>query len=320
VDGGPGTVIVKSHEPGYDDHWVRESAALTVLAGRGLPVPELIAVVDDPPLVVLEDLGDGPSLADALLGADRATATARLNQWADALATLHAATTTDAKRFADAMEAGLSTVDSMPRLLARAADMLSAQLARLGVEPDEPALRELRSATDLLGPGADALTPADACPDNNVVTPDGLVLLDFEQATVRHVAWDAAYLLLPWPSCWCSWGLPLDEARAAMARWRAAVAPAIPAVGEPALERDLDVAVASWAFLSTAWFLEAAFDESPADDAIGPTRRTVIQHRMRLAMRRRAVMPSLADLAAEVLAATVRQWGDLRLRDAPAYR
>src|SRR5512138_998139 len=79
VDGGPGTVIVKTHEPGFADHWARESAALTVLRGRGLPVPDLIAVVDEPPLVVLEVLGAGPSLADALLGRSAATATTRLN-------------------------------------------------------------------------------------------------------------------------------------------------------------------------------------------------------------------------------------------------
>jgi len=53
VDGGPGTVIVKAHDPAYADHWRRESEALAALRGRGLPVPELLAAVEDPPLVVL---------------------------------------------------------------------------------------------------------------------------------------------------------------------------------------------------------------------------------------------------------------------------
>jgi hypothetical protein len=216
VDGGPGTVIVKAHEPGFADHWMRESAA-----------------------------------------------------------------------------------------------------------PGAEALTELRSATAALGPDADALTPADACPDNNVATPAGLVLLDFEQATMRHVAWDAAYLLVPWPSCWCSWRIPADVAGVALARWRAAVAPTVPVVGSAAFDRDLDVAVAAWAFLSSAWFLAGAVDEedgAPGDALRGPTRRAVIRYRMRLAARRRTVLPALADLAEEILAATAQRWGDLRLRTAPAYR
>ncbi|GAA4699169.1 phosphotransferase [Phytohabitans rumicis] len=322
VDGGPGTVIVKAHAPGFADHWSRESAALAVLRGRGLPVPDLIAAVDDPPLVVLADVGDGPSLADALLGDDAGVATQRLYWWADALATVHAATTGDGPRFAAAL-GGVSSLDSMPDLLALAADLLAARLPTLGVVPGAKALAELSGAAAALGPGGWALTPADACPDNNVVTPAGLVLVDFEQAAMRHVAWDAAYLLVPWPSCWCSWGLPAEVADAALARWRTAVGPSIPVVSDAAFDRDLDVAVAACALLSTGWFLAGALDEereAPGGGTSGPTRRAVIQHRMRLTAQRHAVVPALADLADEILAATVQRWGDLRLQTAPAFR
>jgi Phosphotransferase enzyme family len=310
---------VKRHAAGFVDHWRRESAALTVLSGRGLPVPELIGVHEDPPLVVLRDLGDGPSLADALLGDDPAVATGRLHAWVDALASLHVATTGDEAAFARAI--GESTVDTMPELLAAAAGWLVERLPRLDVAPSERALAELRAVTDALSPDATALTPGDACPDNNVVTEDGLVLLDFEQATVRHVAWDAAYLLLPWPSCWCSWGLPPGVAQDALDRWRAAVAPALPVVGSPTFDRDLDVAVTAWAFLSSAWFLDGAFDEpgaAPGRGARGPTRRAVIEHRLRLA--RRGPFPALASLADEILVAIGRRWGFAPLPVAPAYR
>lgn len=333
VDGGPRTLIVKEYAPEYTDNWARESAALTALRGRGLPVPELLASAADPPLVVLADAGAGPSLADALLGADAATATARLHAWTDALATLHIATKTRDEPLrikpstvedgAGGVEA--STVDSTPALLADAADLLAARLPDLGVTAAAPAMAELRSAHLALSSGADALTPADACPDNNVTTPSGLVLLDFEQATVRHVAWDAAYLVLPWPSCWCSWGLPAEVANAALARWRAAVARDIPAVGGPAFDRDLDIAVTAWAFLSTAWFLAGAVEEEqqqpPASGARpGPTRQTVIRRRMRLAAERRATLPALADLAEAILAATAHRWDNQDLANAPAYR
>jgi aminoglycoside phosphotransferase len=323
VDGGADTVIVKAHAPEFADHWARESAALTVLRGRGLPVPEVLAVVDDPALIVETDLGGGPSLADALLGADADAATRRLSAWADTLARLHAATVGDGPAFTAALDTRLSTVELMPTLLAAAADQLAAGLPAIGVIPDPTALERLRGAEGMLGPDAHVLTPADACPDNNVATPTGLALVDFEQATVRHVAWDAAYLLVPWPSCWCSWDLPADVAAAALARWRAAVAPAIPAVGTGAFDRNLDVAVTAWAMLSSAWFLPGALDEENEigdGDRRGPTRRAVIQHRMRLAAARRDVSPALAELADDILAATTPRWGDLRLPVAPAYR
>jgi hypothetical protein len=322
VDGGPDTVIVKAPAPGFAETWSRESAALTVLGGRALPVPDLLAAVEDPPLIVLADLGDGPSLAEALLGDDAGVATRRLHAWTDAMAAVHTATVDDGPAFAAALGTHVSTVDAMPGLLAGAADLLAEHLPSIGVTPAGPALAELRGAATALGPRAHAMTPADACPDNNVATPAGLVLVDFEQATARHVAWDAAYLLVPWPSCWCSWDLPTGVADAALTRWRAAVATTIPVVATAAFDRDLDVAVAAWALLSSAWFLPAALDEraeAPARWRRGPTRRAVIAHRMRLAARR-PVMPALADLAATILAATTRRWGDLTLPVAPAYR
>jgi Ser/Thr protein kinase RdoA (MazF antagonist) len=319
VGGGPRTVIVKAHDPVFADHWRRESVALAALRGRGLPVPELLAAVEDPPLVVLADAGDGPNLADALLAGSAgsagsaATATDRLHAWADALATLHTATT----------GLDLSIVDTMPELTDGACAMLVERLPALGITPGARALADLRATPGWFTTRADALTPADACPDNNVQTPQGLVLLDFEQACVRHVAWDAAYLLVPWPSCWCSWGLPARVADAALARWRAAVARAVPAVGDAAFDRDLDVAVVAWSMMSSAWFLAGAADEEHEPSGagpVGPTRRAVIRHRMRLVTERRGISPPLADLAGEVLAATADRWGDRHLDVAPAYR
>ncbi|MDG6107841.1 phosphotransferase [Dactylosporangium aurantiacum] len=330
ADGGPVTVIVKTYATGYAERWARESAALTVLRGRGLPVPELLAVADDPMLVVLADAGRGGSLADAFLGRDAAAADGTLGSWADALASLHSATAGDAALFATALGAARvagsgegPAADPMPGLLGTAADLLATHLPALGVTPGGRALARLRSMADELSPDATALTPADACPDNNLATPSGLLLLlDFEQAAFRHVAWDAAYLLVPWPTCWCSWGLPDVAAGAALARWRGAVAPSIPAAAAPAFERDLDIAVVAWSLLSGAFFLAGVLDrdDTPGGPAFSPSRRTVIRHRMALAARRRAAAPDLADLAEEVLTATARHWGELPLAMAPAYR
>ena len=63
-------------------------------------------------------------------------------------------------------------------------------------------------AARLLDTEHHALSPADACPDNNLLTDRRLRLIDFEWSEVRHPAWDAAYLAVPWPTCWCSWRIP----------------------------------------------------------------------------------------------------------------
>jgi len=69
------TVVVK----GYDvdragEGRAREAAALNALAGLPTGAPALVAATASPPVVVMEDLGPGDSVATALLGC---TATAR---------------------------------------------------------------------------------------------------------------------------------------------------------------------------------------------------------------------------------------------------
>jgi hypothetical protein len=73
----------------------RELAALRVLGGAPGAVPLLAEAGGgtDPPVLVLADLGSGPSMADALLGSDPAVAEAALGAWATALGALQAATT-----------------------------------------------------------------------------------------------------------------------------------------------------------------------------------------------------------------------------------
>ena len=54
---------------------------------------------------------------------------------------------------------------------------------------------------DLLEPSDyDIFSPADACPDNNQVTPDGVRLLDFEFAGCYSLFIDAACTVTPFPT------------------------------------------------------------------------------------------------------------------------
>jgi hypothetical protein len=341
TEGGPGlprTVVVKAHlERSPSASEVREPAALALLTAAGWDfAPRLLAVADEPALVVLEDLGAGlPDLAGALLGTDPVLAEGLVLAWADAVAQLHARTScwdgdlsVALAAAADRLGRDTPPTNGMPDSLDRAAGSLAEQLPNLGIEPTAEALELVRHLDQLLGGGQArrSLSPSDACPDNNLVTDRGMVLLDFEGAQVRHVAWDAAYLTVPWPSCWCSWRLPDDVAGRAIGRWRDAMAAVAPHVASTGFEADLAVAEMGWALMSTSAFLETAMREADErlaqpPDAVTPSKRATLLHRLSLA----AATPEprlapLRDLAAEVHAAAHAAWGEIPLPLAPAFR
>ncbi len=342
-DGLPGSVVVKAHlDDGSWDTWVREPAALDLLgdatALAGL-VPQLLAVAEQPPIVVLADLGaDRTDLASLLLGSDRRAAEGGVLTWAATVGRLHASTAGRRTELRAALERHARRLgrpappeDDFPDALGRSADGLADLLPRLGVAPSAAALRTVRHLQDLLqdDPLCWVLTPGDTCPDNNLLTDEGLVLLDFEGAAARHLAWDAAYLRVPWPSCWCSWALPDDVAAHALRTWRDVVGERVPAVRGPRFDADLEVAEAGWAAISTSWFLERALTEDAAPPGPGtsdpthvaPNRRAVIQHRLARVVA--GADPRLGDwqaLAAAALAATRDRWGEHLLPLAPAFR
>jgi hypothetical protein len=337
----PRTVIVKSHAPAeLPDGGVREPAALEMLRDLGVRVaPALLAVSSDPPLVVLEDLRasvGSVSLADLLLDRDPGPATSGLMSWAEALAELHSATATVGAEsiFAEHLHAHAARLGQpVPPAgagsgLDRACTSLRESLPLIGTEASTAALDELLSIDSLMqgGDSAAALTPADACPDNNAIGAERTVLFDFEGAEVRHVAWDAAYLVVPWPSCWCSWEMPAAASVPALARWRELVAPAMPHVATTAFDEDLAAASIGWAVRSVAWFLRMAVHPPAARGSererriVAPV-RPLVQNRLRLVVERADPrLPALGELCTQMLAACIEAWGEAPLEKAPAFR
>ena len=319
-----GTVVVKLHRDPASESAVREPAGLQVAGGQG--TPRLLAVTD-PAGVVLEDVGSGNDLAELLLGTDPASAADGLRRWATALGALHARTAGCGEQMQDALNRSAARLKvtappaaGTPAMLARSADSLAADLPLLGVTPSQQALAELRGLDGLLdGPEqAWALTPADACPDNNRLTADGLVLLDLEGAQVRHVAWDVAYLIVPWPSCWCSWRPPADVAETAVESWRVAIG--LPYAQDPAFSRDLRTVALGWAMTSAGWFVRRAVQDDQPHPAT-PTRKAMVQHRLAVAVQNPTPqLSALKALAEELLEATHDAWGDVPLELAPAFR
>lgn len=191
------TLIVKEFT-GSGVGWIREAAALSVMPS-GAPTPRLVTTGTVPPIVVMSDAGQGVSVADVLLGADPGAAADAVVAWATAMASLHRVTAGLRDAFRDALVARAADTpvpeSTMSKDLADAAEVIARYGEEFGVDVPAHALTELRELGSRLGgAGPAAMTPADACPDNNVYADNGLVLIDFEGAQWRHIAWDIAYL------------------------------------------------------------------------------------------------------------------------------
>ena len=203
---------------GDDERFDRERAALGALEGSGV-APRLLAADRRARVLVLEDLGDGGTLADALLGSDARSAETALGAWVDGVAALHRASTAPVRGdFADALARHGVTE---PAGLGEAVDLAVGRYARvlpeLGLDAEVVPAAALQRLVGSLS-ARRVLSPTDACPDNNVATPSGTRLVDFEGATLWNPAWDVAYLQVPWASCWCAWRLPDDVERRAVER------------------------------------------------------------------------------------------------------
>ncbi|WP_374454214.1 hypothetical protein [Nocardioides sp.] len=312
--------VMKRYPAGDPTGGARERAALHALAGAA-GTPTLLAEADEPPLVVMSHVAGHGSVADVLLGDDPQVAEEALLRWAVALAHLHAAGTPDVgdafvERLAE-RGPGLEP-RSLAGDFAGAAESYAVALADLDLPPHPDGLAELRALPARLGDVRDeVLSPADTCPDNNVLTADGLVLIDFEHAELRHRAWDVAYLRAPWPSCWCAWLVPEDVAARAVHRYRAAAGPV---AVRPGFDADLDLATLGWQAMTPGWFLAGALESDDRDrSARGPTRRAFVLHRL-AAVAATDTLPALAAMAADLHAELVRRWGEVDLELAPAFR
>ena len=321
---GPEQVVTKRflHAAGF----ASEAGALSVMP-TGVPAPQLLAEDPGERVIVMTDIGSGPSLADALLGDCPETAEAALHTWAETMAGVHRATAGLRRCFSAAVvDRGGSEaqVDPTNRWLAATPNVVEGTNVGLAVPAGLP--DELISMTAVLDdPAWEALSQGDACPDNNVMTPAALFLIDFEEAAFRHVAWDLAYLRVPWPSCWCAWNLPAALAEAATAHYVHAVN-ASPADADPsALEGAIEVATLAFALIAAAWFLPSALQR---DDTLGtperraPSRRAAVLHRFTLAA------DTATKLGYQTTAAAARswvqtlqqRWGTRTLPTTPAFR
>jgi len=334
----PRTLVLKRNlaafSPDVPDPFAHEAASCQLLTAvqPADPVgPELIAHAADERLLVMEDLGRAPTLADKLLGADPRAAERGLLAWARSLGRLHAVTAGREADFGALMRRlGLRIWHDpiAPDARQALAELPGLLAAELGVATVEATAGRARASVRLLGgPGYRAFSPSDLCPDNNLVTTHGVRFLDFEWGCIRDVTLDIAYALVPFPSCWCCFRLPAGMADAMLAAWRAEVVEMWPRLAEDdvLMPRLLDARLL-WTWLST-WWLMPRGDEP--DRPIGSSERTsprrgavLVDRWERLATQCAPTEPALAEHAAAVATALRRRFDvpEPALPPYPAFR
>lgn len=195
-DGAPAVVKRITGGPDAAERHRNEVAALR-LAGRVRPRPVAALLASDPAarVLVLEHLERaGPAPVRWSV------------QYATALARLHSApTAADGHGMPRYRGAGPGDVEAFLGL----AD-------RLGVPvPPSTAVELAGVLARLEGGAADALLHGDPCPDNAIVTGDGIRFVDLEGAQRGPGVVELAYLRIGFPTCWCVAALPAAHVAAA---------------------------------------------------------------------------------------------------------
>jgi hypothetical protein len=328
--GGPGTVIVKAHPPGPDGEasFTAEAAGLALAGDTGL-APELLAASRPSLTVVLSDLGRAPSLADMLLGTGRDQAGQALLDWAEGCGRLAVAVAGREpllarlrREHAGGQPAGDPWAGLRQQVL-RAAE----RAALAGVTAPRGLAAELAEvAAAVASPEYLVFSPGDICPDNNLLTPGGVRFIDFEESGYHPAFLDAAYLRMPFSTCWCAFRLPAALRDAAEERYRAQVTRIWPRLADDRTWRlGVRRAVAAWSLRSMWWLLDQALaGDAPleADAVAAPRARQLMRHRWRVLageLEAEGDLPAISAMARALLAATAR-WDAGELPLYPALR
>jgi Ser/Thr protein kinase RdoA (MazF antagonist) len=322
LDTAPAVILKRRRDHGRRRGWQpfrAELVALDYLNAMPAPVaPRLLGADADAGILVMEDLGEEASLADSLLAGGRERVQAELIAYAQALGALHAwsmghpgeladvrvrhAPGTAARtRWLDAIQKG-----EQPFLSAAAA----LGLATDGALDEMGQLREMLDGTRYVG-----LVHGDACPDNVRLIDGTCRIFDFETSGLGPVAFDAAYLLAPFPSCWCFASLPADVASPAVDAYQARLEAAGIDLG-PDWE-DLATAVLAGMIIARGHIITQALDE---DRRWGTTtmRPRLLAWLRNFTARGGGTLPRLQALASAMGDQLSKRWPGLLIPDYPA--
>ncbi|MGP8296520.1 hypothetical protein ACTPOK_00805 [Streptomyces inhibens] len=316
-----GSVIVKAftNEPEGLRSFTSEAAGLSLqLAG-----PALLGVDTSIPLLVMEDLGGAPTLADVLLGDDPKAAQEGLLAWSRGLGRLAAVSVhrrADLAQLRTQYDKGMVSWEDEPWIERNATDLL-ALLTGAGIAVPRGLAGELARIGTVGGEEYPAFTPGDTCPYNALLTPDGLQLVDFESARFQSVFLTAAYCRMPFANCWGVFSLPAGLAKEIEQAFRAGVVAAYPALGEDAVwEAGMRQAIAVWTVDATVCLLPHTVEDGPLHPTLRsvPTRRQVLRHRWDSASALED-FPALAETMRLLLREVAGRWDVAPLPRYPAF-
>ncbi len=314
---------------GAAERFWNEIVGLELLASRSAlhgVAPRLIGYAPTLGIVVLEDVGVCPSLADLLFSTDSEAAARGLVAWARTLGAIHAAT--PGAPGLDEFEARWERRAGRPAPRRRGIGQLRERWAAIitaageagvvapnGVERD--VVRALYDAVDA-GPFL-AYSTGDPCPGNFLFRSDGSVwVVDVEYGAYRHALVDGTYTRLGFPTCWCVGAVPASVRAAAEKAYRDELTTGIP---EAADDDAYDAARAACAAMIAGHVLGTALPEA-LKGAADQVRVLATLETLAEICGGNQQRATIAELSSMVAAALRRKWGrverDLALF--PAFR
>jgi aminoglycoside/choline kinase family phosphotransferase len=292
-----------------------ELAALELLSGMPVPVaPRLLGADAAAGILVMEDLGPAGSLAGSLLAGERERAEADLAAYARALGSMHAWTMQRVPGPAGPAEL---REPAWLTFIANGKEPFLAAAARLGLRTAGVASEIDQITVTLRETPNRGLVHDDPCPDNVLLLDGACRIFDFETSGWGAVVLDAAYLVAPFPSCWCFADLPAEVAAPAVDAYRDALG----AAGID-LSADWDASVtavlAGW-IVARGRGITKMLDE---DDEWGTTTmRPRLLTWLRNVIRRpdgEAGMPRLRALLGDMHDQLSSRWPEVRVPEYPA--
>ena len=321
------TVVLKRpREDNFGDRsrgFDAELAALEFLGPMESAVaPRLLGADPAAGILIMEDLGPGTSLADSLMAPDRGRAAADLISYARAIGAMHAASIGRSREYEQirgrlAGHADGAIAPDWLHAIASSKEPFLAMAAQLGLETDGVD-EEIDSLGRLMtGAGYVGLVHSDLCPDNTHITGGTCRIIDFETSGWGPIALDVAYLLAPFPSCWCFAALPAEAAGPALLAYRDEVTRAGLLLG-PDWEDALTAALAGWVVARGARIGRALEqDRDWGTTTMRPRLLTWLGSFIDAAARTSA-LPQLRTLAEATRDQLCQRWPDAVVPDYPA--
>ena len=208
----------------------------------------------------MSDLGSWPSLADVLLTGPADAAASALLSWARACGNLAVGTAGRQDELARLTAAHriAPMAASQDDWLQRRLEEIPALLAGLDIPAPPGLTADLPEVESILRAGQyEVFSPGDICPDNNLMTGDGIRFIDYESAEFHSGLLEAAYFTMPFSTCWCVFRLPDQFARSAEAAYRDLVSAIHPDLAsDPIWRPGLRRAMAAWTLHAMTYLLD----------------------------------------------------------------